>query len=329
MSAVDYRDSPYTWFGGKSPVSDIVWARFGNVPNYIEPFFGSGRLLFDRPDWHFTQHRDRIVYESVNDLDGYVVNFWRSVASNPEAVARHADRPVHEVDLHAVGDFLFCGESSSSFVDLVRSDHRFYDLERAGLWVWFVSNWIGAVPEVGLKDRVPRYRWNTSHRGVLRVFPGRKVNLSECDRRLSILVDWMSTLADRIRNVQCLSGDWSRICSNSFTYDRVAPCAVFLDPPYGRAAGRLDRLYSNDSLDVATSVLAWCVSHSDRQDLRIALCGYEGEHNILEGLGWDKVPWKAPGGLGNIGEGAGKSNAAKERIWFSPYCDKPDDKGFF
>ena len=32
--------APFPWFGGKSQVAHIVWERFGNVPNYVEPFFG-------------------------------------------------------------------------------------------------------------------------------------------------------------------------------------------------------------------------------------------------------------------------------------------------
>ena len=34
--------APFPWFGGKSQDAHIVWERFGNVPNYVEPFFGSG-----------------------------------------------------------------------------------------------------------------------------------------------------------------------------------------------------------------------------------------------------------------------------------------------
>jgi site-specific DNA-adenine methylase len=34
--------APFPWFGGKSKVAPIVWERFGDVQNYVEPFFGSG-----------------------------------------------------------------------------------------------------------------------------------------------------------------------------------------------------------------------------------------------------------------------------------------------
>lgn len=40
--------APFPWFGGKSQVASIVWDRFGDVLNYIEPFFGSGAVLLGR-----------------------------------------------------------------------------------------------------------------------------------------------------------------------------------------------------------------------------------------------------------------------------------------
>ena len=38
---------PVVW--GKSRVADLVWKRFGDTPNYVEPFFGSGAVLLKRP----------------------------------------------------------------------------------------------------------------------------------------------------------------------------------------------------------------------------------------------------------------------------------------
>jgi hypothetical protein len=42
--------APFPWFGGKRKVAAEVWARFGAVGNYVEPFFGSGAVLLARPD---------------------------------------------------------------------------------------------------------------------------------------------------------------------------------------------------------------------------------------------------------------------------------------
>ena len=55
--------------------------------------------------------------------------------------------------------------------------------------------------------------------------------------------------------------------------------------------------------------------------MRIALCGYEGEHGMPSD--WECVAWKAGGGYGSQSDGRGRENAARERIWFSKFCLKP------
>ena len=44
--------SPFPYAGGKSRVSGLVWPRFGDVPNYVEPFAGSIAMLLARPTDH-------------------------------------------------------------------------------------------------------------------------------------------------------------------------------------------------------------------------------------------------------------------------------------
>ncbi len=79
--------APFPWFGGKSKVAHIVWDRFGDVANYVEPFFGSGAVLLNRPSSPGT--------ETINDLDCMVANFWRALQHAPNEVAFHADNPVN------------------------------------------------------------------------------------------------------------------------------------------------------------------------------------------------------------------------------------------
>ena len=43
---------PFGWFGGKRRVAPEVWQALGDVQNYVEPFFGSGAILLNRPAWH-------------------------------------------------------------------------------------------------------------------------------------------------------------------------------------------------------------------------------------------------------------------------------------
>jgi hypothetical protein len=36
--------APFVYFGGKRPIAQEVWARFGDVPNYVEEWSGQLQL---------------------------------------------------------------------------------------------------------------------------------------------------------------------------------------------------------------------------------------------------------------------------------------------
>lgn len=74
---------PFPWFGGKSRAALLVWSRFGDVPNYVEPFAGSPIVRLRCP------HAVRV--ETACDRDCYIVNFWRAIITDPDAVAHYAD----------------------------------------------------------------------------------------------------------------------------------------------------------------------------------------------------------------------------------------------
>jgi site-specific DNA-adenine methylase len=124
--------APFPWFGGKSRVAHLVWGAFGDTANYVEPFAGSLAVLLARP------HAPRI--ETVNDLDCYIANFWRSVQYAPEEVARWADWPVNEIDLHARHRWLV---AQAEFRERLRGDPEYFDARVAGWWVWGICQWIG------------------------------------------------------------------------------------------------------------------------------------------------------------------------------------------
>ncbi len=125
--------APFPWFGGKSRVSHIVWDYFGDVRNYVEPFFGSGAVLVGRP----TEPK----IETVNDLDCFIACFWRSLKNDPEGVAYWADSPVNECDLHANHLWLV---SQKDFRERMRTDPDYYDVKIAGRWVNGICQWIGS-----------------------------------------------------------------------------------------------------------------------------------------------------------------------------------------
>ena len=85
--------APFPYAGGKSRVAARVWARLGPVRHYVEPFAGSLAVLLQRPDEPWA--------ETVNELDGLIVNAWRAMMFAPAEVARLVAWPVSEIDLRA------------------------------------------------------------------------------------------------------------------------------------------------------------------------------------------------------------------------------------
>jgi hypothetical protein len=135
----------------------------------------------------------------------------------------------------------------------------------------------------------------------------------------------MFELADRMRRVRVCCGDWSRICGPSPTV-KLGTTGVFLDPPYADEADRQSDLYATDDLTVAHAVREWAITNGNHPELRIALCGYDGEHEMPSS--WEAIHWKASGGYGSQGEGRGRENAKREMIWFSPHCLRPQESLF-
>jgi len=282
--------APFPWFGGKSKVASVVWQRFGMVDNYVEPFFGSGAMLLGRPSEHF-------CVETVNDKDGWLTNFWRAVKNDPVQVAHYADWPVNEVDLAARRDWLF---AQDGHIERMNRDPDYYDCKLAGIWVWGVSSTIGNAwgkKSTHLGDAGMGVHRASTHLGNA----GRGVALAEYFTALSI----------RLERVRVMCGDWKRVTSPTVTTHNGLT-AMFLDPPY------LDNCTAtyNHNDDVRSEVREYCLANGGK--MRIALCGYEGEHDMLSD--WDVHVWKASGGYGNQSNKAGRENCKRERIWFSPAC---------
>lgn len=127
--------APFPYPGGKSRVAGEAWQAFGRVRNYVEPFFGSGAVLWGNP------HPEGMI-ETICDKDAWVANFWRAVALDPEAVAFWADWPVSEACLTARHRWLM--RNRERINRELFDDPDFYDAKMAGWWVWGISQWIGS-----------------------------------------------------------------------------------------------------------------------------------------------------------------------------------------
>src|SRR5262249_9598143 len=124
----------FPYWGGKAPVAPVIWQHLGDVRHYLEPFAGSLAVLLARP------HRPGV--ETVNDQDGHVVNVLRALAADPRTVAQVARWPVSSVDLWARHDAL-CSARDALTAQLI-ADHRYFDAELAGLWIYCASTWAGS-----------------------------------------------------------------------------------------------------------------------------------------------------------------------------------------
>jgi DNA adenine methylase len=337
--------APFPWFGGKRTVAADIWARFGNVSNYVEPFFGSGAMLLARP------HKPKT--ETVNDADHMLCNFWRAVQAKPDEVAHHADWPVNEADL--AGRHYWLITEGRERVAKCEGDPAYYDTHVAGWWLWGACAWIGGgwcsgegpwvwdgkewqginrqLPHLsagqGINRQLPHL---SAGQGINRKLPhlsaGRGINrklphLGDAGQGIYIL-DWMERIASRIRNVRVACGDWSRVCGDSVTWGHGLT-GVFLDPPYGvedRA-----KTYTHDCRDVAAKARDWAIAAGKRPDMRIAFAGYDGEHDFP--ADWSTFRWKANGGYGSQGDGQGRQNARRETLWFSPACVAAEQSDLF
>lgn len=70
--------TPLTYYGGKQRLADLIVSRMPAHRLYLEPFAGGLAVLFRKP---------RAEFETVNDLDGAIVAFWRALRDRPEELA--------------------------------------------------------------------------------------------------------------------------------------------------------------------------------------------------------------------------------------------------
>lgn len=323
--------APFPYFGGKRRVTDLVWSRLGDTPNYVECFAGSLAVLLARPHAPHT--------ETVNDADGLLANFWRAVQHNPDAVAQWADWPVNEADLYARHVWLV--SRGPSLVQWLEADPDNYDAKIAGWWLWGICQWIGSgwcagaadasgVPGgedagnggMGVHRQLPHLgpgSYGTGYKSGTQHIPA---DADALDAHRDHLVSTMRALQARLRRVRVCCGDWSRVLGPSPT-TKHGMTAVFLDPPYAQKE-RQGGLYAVET-NVSAAVREWAIANGDNPLMRIALAGYDGEHAMPDT--WEAVPWKAHGGYGSQGEGRGRANAKREMLWFSPHCIQPEKFG--
>jgi len=324
--------APFPFAGGKSRAAHLVWQALGNPRVYVEPFAGSLATLLARPD--------APAIETVNDRDGLIANVWRAIDRKPLEVARHANHPISEVDLHAWHNTLVRAARDGKLAARLERNPRWCSPELAGRWIWGASQWIGGG---WCADRSKPHR---GHPAISHASHGVHSNAAHLPRKIPLLssagtgvqrrtlpdvcalggkgvhgalVDlssldvWFLALSERLRRVRIVCGDFERVLSESALYCEGSSVAgVFLDPPYSHDKRDPD-LYAHDDGTASRRAREWALANGDNPARRIVLAGLEGEHEMP--ASWRCVAWKGAPGLGRV-----SGNRHRERLWMSPAC---------
>ena len=289
----------FPYFGTKKRIAWKVWEKFGNPSFYVEPFFGSGAVLFNRP-------KPFSGLELVNDLDGLLCNFWRALKADKDGLFELLDWPQHEIDLYARKRHLI--DDRDWIVNNLSSDVNWYHLEYAAWWVFGMSSQLGC-----------KYG-NNKQKGIITTISNcgvvKQDNNKYNPHGSFNLHETMTEMQNRIKNLKIYCGDWKRICSEAtiFARNRTSEIVgIFLDPPYSETESRKNNMYAMDSLIIYKEVEEFCKKYGENSRLRIAVCGNIGDYDLP---GWTQLKWKRTRGMSR------KHDNRKEVMYFSPYCLK-------
>lgn len=284
--------APFKWRGNKRRIGARVWERFGPVGHYTEPFLGGAGVLLARPN--------PTGLESVGDLDGLLVNFWRAVKEHPDLVTHHARFPPSDVDLHLRHAWLRAHRADIEA--LVASGPTACDPKAAAWWAWGQAH-------------AYQQRWtDATHRPVLDPVPSGPLRLDGAEL--------LQGLHRRLLRVAILRRDWTAVVHPPMLFrNKASRVAVFLDPPYEGDEG----VYAARA-SVAGAVWDWAREHGTDTRLRIAVCGYDDGRATPRG--WTVMPWSSTGGgarraleAQRPAEGPGRVAAGVPALWAAVLVD--------
>lgn len=180
---------PFAYYGGKTSLAERLVELLPEHRHYVEPFAGSLAVLLAKPP---------ALMETVNDLDGHLMTFWRILRDRPDELMRVCALTPHSRQEHQLA------------YDLDVTD----DLERARrVWVCLTQG-----------------RGNTLRRTGWRHFqdPGRRGPTSMSDY-LASYVERMRHAAGRLAGVSLEARDALDVITD---YGKHHDVLIYADPPY-------------------------------------------------------------------------------------------------
>lgn len=133
---------PITYFGGKMTLAPAIAALMPDHDHYVEPYGGSLAVLLAKTP---------VSMETVNDLDGDLVNFWRILREQPAELARVCALTPHSRAEHAAAYDLDGAD------DLERARRVWIQLTQGRAGIRTKTGWRHFVNPVGSSIGMPGY----------------------------------------------------------------------------------------------------------------------------------------------------------------------------
>jgi DNA adenine methylase len=164
---------PFTYFGGKTALAERIADLLPQHEHYVEPFAGSLAVLLAKP---------RSPMETVNDLDGDLMNFWRVLRDRPGDLER-----VCALTPHSRAEYLACYEPVTD--DLERARRVWVNLTQGRGGQMRRTGWRFYQDPRGSHSSMPEYL--TAYCGRLAPATARLAGVSlECKPALDIISEY-------------------------------------------------------------------------------------------------------------------------------------------
>lgn len=232
--------------GGKWKIADWITSFFPEHRFYLEPYFGGGAVFF---------RKKPSAYETINDIDSLVVNFFKACRDYPEELARAVNLTPYARDEFMAVQEARAGEDIQLTGDCVEDARRFLIRCHQG----FGSK---TADRVGWK--------NTKHSEG-------PINPQVWNR----LPDSIIQAAERLKGAQIENTDAVKLIQDYNATD----CLIYADPPY-LSGTRRGRIYRHEMMGAVehTGLLDALINHRGP----VVLSGYDNELYNERLSGWHK-----------------------------------------
>lgn len=260
---------PFAYYGGKTSLADRIVDLLPAHNHYVEPFAGSLAVLLAKP---------RSDMETVNDLDGDLMTFWRVLRDRPEDLTRVTALTPHSRSEHA------------NAYDLDVKD----DLERARrVWVLLSQGRGSTLRKTG-------WRFYRDPAGSSISFPG----------YLNAYSDRILPAAERLAGVSLEARSGIEVIRD---YGKHSDVLLYVDPPYLRtsrnSANYRHEMGGADEHAQMLDVLTEC-------EASVVLSGYDSPLYRTKLDNWSRVEIASWTGNG-IRDGATKVDGNRVEVLWS------------